>query len=332
MRSKALLAVFSILLAGSLLFGPEVHAKKYSSGGSGQSSPSRGAPSGSKVNVPPQGGYGNSGLKPDKGTNPVTGGYGNTGLKPPGSAPTMPGKPAQSSGYGNTATPPQTKGPPAGPSQSKTTPLQQQMNRSFSKQESAKAYEDYKAQQARFQMNSKPGGYTPSGRETSTINSIQSRASYGSGSDYYARRTVFYNSYGWSPPVYVYSSYRRFGIWDAMMLWFMLDHINDAQYAAMYYNHRDDPGMQQFKQEVDRLSAENGELKAKVAKLDESVKSMEQQGVKPDPAYMPQDADGVALAAEIADKGAKKSGGFPWVWIFGIGAVALIVLLLRRRR
>src|SRR5271157_5537650 len=113
MRSKAFLAVFSVVLAGSLLFAPEVHAKKYSSGGSGQSSSSRGSPSGSKVTVPPPG-YGNSGIKPDKGTNPVNGGYGNTGSKPPGPAPTMPGKPAQSSGYGNTATPPQTKNSPAG--------------------------------------------------------------------------------------------------------------------------------------------------------------------------------------------------------------------------
>jgi hypothetical protein len=47
------------------------------------------------------------------------------------------------------------------------------MNRTFSKQESAKAYEDYKAQQGKFQMNSKPGDYKPSGSETTTITSIQ---------------------------------------------------------------------------------------------------------------------------------------------------------------
>ena len=63
----------------------------------------------------------------------------------------------------------------------------------------------------------------------------------------------------------------------------MLDHINDAQYAAMYYNHRDDPGCSNSNSEVDRLSAENGELKAKVAKLDESAKSLEQQGDKAGP-------------------------------------------------
>jgi hypothetical protein len=205
------------------------------------------------------------------------------------------------------------------------------MNRSFSKQESAKAYEDFKAQQSKFKTP--PGGeYSPSGRERSTVDSIRTRAGYSSGSDYYARRTVFYDSYRWSPPVYAYYSYPRFGIWDAMMLWFMLDHINDAQYAAMYYNHMDDPGMQQFRQEVGRLSAENAELKDKVAKLDESAKSLREQGVKPDPSYVPQDAAGVALAAEVAGKEVPKSSEFPWAWVFVIGAIAWITFRLRRRK
>ncbi|MGA2402263.1 MAG: hypothetical protein ABSG91_11235 [Syntrophobacteraceae bacterium] len=206
------------------------------------------------------------------------------------------------------------------------------MNKSFSKQESAKAYEDYKAQQGKFQMGSKPGDYRQSARETATVNSFQTRSGYASSSDYYARRTVFYDTYRWSPPVYVYRSYNTFGIWDAMMLWFMLDHIQDAQYAAMYYHHRNDPGMQQFTKEVERLSAENAELKTKLAKLDESAKSLEQQGVKPDPSYVPQDAAGIALAANIAGKGAPKSRGFPWIWVFGIGAVVLIGFLFLRRR
>jgi hypothetical protein len=204
------------------------------------------------------------------------------------------------------------------------------MNRSFSKQESSKAYEDYRAQQGRFKTSS--SGYTPSARETSTAGSIRSRAGYTSSSDYYSRRTVFYNSYGWSAPSYVYYSYPRFGIWDAMMLWFMLDHINDAQYAAMYYNHRDDPGMQQFRKELDRLSTENADLKSKVAKLDESSKALEQQGVKPDPSYVPPDAASVALAADVAGKPAPKSSGFPWSWVIGIGLLGLIVFLLKRRK
>jgi hypothetical protein len=204
------------------------------------------------------------------------------------------------------------------------------MNGSFSKQESAKAYEDYKAQQGKFKASSP--GYNPSGRESSTVDSIRAKAGYSSGSDYYSRRTVFYDTYRWSAPGYVYYSYPRFGIWDAMMLWFMLDHIEDAQYASMYYNHRDDPGMQQFRTEIDRLSAENADLKSKVAKLDESAKSLEQQGIKPDPSYVPQDAASVALAADVVQKQAPESSGFPWAWVIGIGLLAWIVFLLMRRK
>jgi len=97
------------------------------------------------------------GIKPETGKNPITGGYGNTGIKPPGTVPKQPGSPAQPSGYGNSATPPPGKSALAGPSQSKMTPIQQQMNRSFSKQESARAYDDYKAQQARFGSSGKCG-------------------------------------------------------------------------------------------------------------------------------------------------------------------------------
>jgi hypothetical protein len=325
MRSKTLWIVFlSVLIAGSFFFGHDAFAKKFGGGGLGRIHVPSGPPSSPKPVFPPSSGYGNTGIKPETGKNPS--GYGNSGVMNPGAVSTPP------SGYGNSATPSQGMAGPAGLSQSKMTPLQQRMNRSFSKQESAKAYEDYRAQQAKFQISSKPGAYRPSAGETTTINTVQSRTGYGSASDYYSRRTVFYDNYGWSPPVYVYRSFNSFGIWDAMMLWFMLDHINDAQYAAMYYNHRDDPGMQQFRKELDRLSQENEDLKAKVAKLDDSAKSLEQQGVKPDPAYMPQDAAGVALAADIATQGSPKSSGFPWALVFGIGAVAVAVMLLRRKR
>jgi hypothetical protein len=203
------------------------------------------------------------------------------------------------------------------------------MNGNFSKQESAGAYADYKAQQSRFKASS--SGHNQSARETATADSIRARAGYSSSSDYYSRRSVFYGNYGWSAPAYTYYSYPRFGIWDAMMLWFMLDHINEAQYAAMYYNQTNDPGMQQFRTELDRLSAENAELKSKVAKLDESAKSLEQQGVKPDPSYVPPDAVSVALAADVAQKEAPKSSSSPWAWIIGIGLLVLIVVLLKRK-
>ncbi len=332
MRAKVFCLFLSVLFAVSLVQGPDVYARR-SGGWGSRSSPSRMAsPFSPRPNVPSQSNYGNTGTKSDQGGKPAGQGYGNTGTRFPGAPSSAPGSSYPQGGYGNSAQPGSGRTTPwQSQSNSTLTPLQGRMNRSFSKQESAKAYEDYKAQQSRFKTAS-GGGYSPSGRERSTADSIRTRAGYSPGSDYYGRRTVFYGAYGWSAPPYIYYSYPRFGIWDAMMLWFMLDHIHDAQYAAMYYNHMDDPGMQQFRAEVGRLSAENDELKSKVAALDESAKSLREQGVKPDPSYVPQDAAGVALAADADQKQVPESSEFPWAWVIGIASITWIFFRLRRRK
>lgn len=321
MRSKTLSLILGILFVASLALHSDACARVRGGGGSSFSSGSKSS-----------GGYGNSGTKPGfSGFSSQSGsGYGNSASKSSGtSAKSTEGS---SRGYGNSAAGSSGSGS-SGLSGRKKTPLQEQMDRSFSKQESAKAYTDYKAQQSKFRAGT--GNYDPAGKERTTIDAVRSRVAYTPGSDYYTRRTVFYDTYHWSPPVYVYNSYGRFGIWDAMILWFMLDHIQDQQYAAMYYNHRDDPGMQQFRSELDRLSTENADLKAKVNQLDQSAKSLEQQGVKADPSYVPEDAAGVALAANIAEKEipVKKSSEFPWgIWVLVIAAVLAGFMLMRRKR
>lgn len=324
MRSKVFCLIFSVLFAASLFLGSDAQARSGGGSSRGSSSSSRSSTSRPSTARPPSQGYGNTATKPGQTSKPSDQGYGNTGTKS-----STPNSPAPS-GYGNSAQPRSGAAGLDQKSPSSQSPLQSQMNRSFSKQESAKAYEDYRAQQGKFKTST--SGYNQSARESATAASIGSRAGYRSSSDYYSRRSVFYSGYGWSPPGYMYYSYPRFGIWDAMMLWFMLDHINDAQYAAMYYNHRDDPGMQQFRKELDRLSAENADLKSKVAKLDDSSKSLEQQGVKPDPSYVPPDAASVALAADVAQKQVPKSSEFPWVWIIGVGLLVLIAFLLMRKK
>lgn len=350
MRSRSLSLIFSILFAASLFLDCDAYARAGSS-----SSGSRGSSSSSsKSSFRPSSGYGNSATQSKSGgsykpsspsSSTSSGGYGNSAVKPPSTtAPKQEGS-SSKGGYGNSATSAAAVGAAAGAGaamsaeQSKAsttrTPLQEKMDRSFSRQESAKAYENYKAQQSKFQKSPTSGGYAPAAREKTTINSVSSRVTYTSTSDYYTRRTVFYDNYRWQPPVYIYHSYNSFGIWDAMMLWFMLDHIQDRQYAAMYYHHRDDPGMQQFRKEAERLSAENAELKEKLKKMDESAQSLEQQGVRPDPFYVPPDAASVVLAADVAEKAVpkKKSSGFPWVWVIvGIGALAFAGIIMKRRK
>ncbi len=330
MRLK-LFGIFVVMIfASSLYFQCDVYARGGGGGSHGSSSSGSRSSSSSKSSSSSSSsskGYGNTGSqsKQSGSSDSASGGYGNSAARSSAAGQ----KGSEKSGYGNSAVSSQG----ADKSSVARTPLQEKMNKSFSKQESAKALADYKAQQSKFKAGAGPASYKAGTTEQATINSVRSQVSYSSSSDYYARRTVFYDNYRWSAPTYVYSSYSSFGIWDAMMLWFMLDHIQDRQYAAMYYNHRDDAGMQQFRKELDRLSAENAELKEKVNKLDESAKAFEQQGVKPDPTYVPGDAAGIALAANIAEKEIpKKSGGFPWMMVIGVGAMALVVFMLMRRR
>jgi hypothetical protein len=308
----------------------------YGSSVSKPSSSSSGS-SGSSVAKPPpssSGGYGSSVTQPaskstenigTQGSKPSTSGYGSsvgTGSKgkEDSVSTAQNGKPNANPGE-RTATAPKTA-------------LQQKIDRAYSKQESAKALESYKAEQNKFKMGANSS--TPAGDgERAAVNNIKSRVTYRSEGDYYNRREGFYASSGWTPPGYIYRSYNSFGVWDGMMLWFMLDHISDSQYRNFYYHHQDDPGVKQFRQELDKMAAENSELKAKVAKLDAETKELEAQGVKVDPTYIPADAADVVLAADIAKKEipVKKGSGFPWFWTMAIVAGAgLGFVYLKKRR
>lgn len=116
---------------------------------------------------------------------------------------------------------------------------------------------------------------------------------------YYYRRTVFYDTYGWAPPVYVYRMYPRYGLWDAAFLAFALDHIAEEQYALMIYHHRNETEIQQWMDDSDRLAAENDDLRAKLENMKLQMSKMEEQGVAVDPSYVPPDAEDVALAPEV---------------------------------
>jgi hypothetical protein len=155
---------------------------------------------------------------------------------------------------------------------------------------------------------------------------------------YYYRRNVFYTTYAYTPPVYVYQSYPRFGVWDATFLWFMLDHCRDRQYALMYYNHQNDEAMRMWRREANRLAAENAALREQLAVLDQQTAGLATAGTPQDPAYVPQDAQDVALAAEAVEEASGGWRNWPWLWIaicggiVVIAAVVIIILLVKMRR
>ncbi len=119
---------------------------------------------------------------------------------------------------------------------------------------------------------------------------------------YYYRRNVFYDTYRWSTPGYVYRMYPRYGLWDAVFLAFALDHIAEEQYALMLYHHQHDAEIQQWMDDTDRLAADNDELRAKMENMKLEMARLEQGGVEVDASYVPPEAEDVALSPEVIDQ------------------------------
>jgi hypothetical protein len=116
---------------------------------------------------------------------------------------------------------------------------------------------------------------------------------------YYYRRNVFYDTYGWHASPYVYHLYPRYGLWDATFLAFALDHIAEEEYALMFYHHRHDAEIQQWMDDNDRLAADNEDLRAQLDEMKAKMDTFEQSGVATDSAYVPADAQDVALSPEV---------------------------------
>lgn len=119
---------------------------------------------------------------------------------------------------------------------------------------------------------------------------------------YYYRRNVFYDTYRWSTPGYVYRMYPRYGLWDAVFLAFVLDHIAEEQYALMLYHHQHDAEIQQWMDDTDRLAADNDELRAKMENMKLEMDRLKDSGVEVDASYVPPDAEDVALSPEVIDQ------------------------------
>jgi hypothetical protein len=119
---------------------------------------------------------------------------------------------------------------------------------------------------------------------------------------YYYRRSTFYDAYGWVTPPYVYAMYPRYGLWDAGFLAFALNHMAEEQYALMIYHHWADPEIQQWIRDTNGQAAQNAELRAQLATMNGRITQLEHQGVARDSAYVPPDAQDVALSPDAVDQ------------------------------
>jgi hypothetical protein len=157
------------------------------------------------------------------------------------------------------------------------------------------AYERYRTERAQFTRHAPVIHFVPAHRVVLTKIRIVPTT-------YHYRRTVFYDEYGWQAPVYVYSYYPRYGLWDATFLMFALDHVAEEQYAMMFYHHQREEDMQRWMADSERLAADNQELRDKLDAMKVQMAKLEGNGLEADPSYVPPDAQDVALSPEVIDK------------------------------
>ncbi|WP_300668501.1 TAXI family TRAP transporter solute-binding subunit [Desulfoluna sp.] len=172
------------------------------------------------------------------------------------------------------------------------------------KKKAASSYAAHQKETGKFKQPN-----TTSEKRSYNSNPIYSKAKKQGDFNYqthYQRRDSYYRGRGWTAPGYAYRSRPRFGMWDAMVWWMVLDNLGSRNSYAMGYHHANDPGYQEWRQEANRLAEDDTSLKAKLTELDAKVATLEGTPVQADylPEGMPPE---VALAATaMADKKASK--------------------------
>jgi len=138
---------------------------------------------------------------------------------------------------------------------------------------------------------------------------------------------------GWRPPGYAYNTPPRFGIWDGLFLWFLLDNLSRAGSADFFHNHRDDPGYTQWRAEAERRAQSDADLRSRLDQLDREL--AERQGQPRDPNYLPPDTPRDVAVADAAAQGDGSSSGVGGGLLLGVlvvGGGALAMLWFARRR
>ena len=143
---------------------------------------------------------------------------------------------------------------------------------------------------------------------------------------------------GWTAPPYAAAAPRSFGVWNGLMLWFMLDNLTKPGYTDFFRSRRDDPGLQQWRQQADGLAQDNADLRRKLAELDTRTAP----GTTPDSGWVDVPSDIPPEVAAAADSTKQRTpstssggiglGGTLFGFALLAGAGGLAYMALRRRR
>ncbi|MFZ5428476.1 MAG: hypothetical protein ACOZEN_16050 [Thermodesulfobacteriota bacterium] len=312
MRARTLLALAAVL---TLILAPafEASAKRsgsFSSGGS--RSGSSGWSSSSKPSTP----------APPPGSS--SGWSGSSAASKPSTP--APSAPAQSSG---TSSGWSNSGGAAAPGAAKsagTSAFSSSGADAAKRQAATTSYQGYQG------LYGKSGNPVKPGQVSTSKPILNQNRSFGSYQDYNRYRDNYYAGRGWSAPGYAFGSFSRFGMWDAMFMWFMLSNLTSG--SSFFYNHQNDPGVQAFKQEAAKLSESNADLKKQLDELNAKMDQMKKDGVAPDPNALPKDVDPNVVLAEPRIEEPKNSSSSlmgPVLGMVLIGGAAWMFLGRRRR-
>ena len=170
----------------------------------------------------------------------------------------------------------------------------------ISRRNSSQALRDYRASQERAQVPTtrRPSsGWDDSGWGTAPSGRRPLPGGWGGG---------YAPGYAVSTP--------RFGVWDGVLAWSLLNSLSRPQAANYFQDNRDDPRYAQWRAEADRKAQSDPAIAQKLAELDSLMAQAKAQPAAP--------------RAPPAD-----SGGGGWLFVVVVigGAVLLVLWLMRRR-
>ena len=122
-------------------------------------------------------------------------------------------------------------------------------------------------------------------------------------------------------PGYVPS--QRFGVWDGLLLWTLLNTLNQPGRAQFFYSNQDDPGYQQWRAQMDAAAAKDASIRQKLTELDSRIAQL--QGQPKTPNILPADVSGGVPMRATPDN----EEGTLFVLLL-LGAGAFLILWLGR--
>lgn len=124
-------------------------------------------------------------------------------------------------------------------------------------------------------------------------------------------------------PAYVPT--QRFGMWDGLLLWGLLNSLNQPGHSQFFYSNQDDPAYRQWRTQMDKAAAQDPAIREKLNDLDGRLGQL--QGQPKTPGVLPPDVPAMPAAPEPDDM-----GGGAGVWIVLLLGGGLLLLLWYRRQ